>query len=104
VKPLEPATDPDDYQKAMEHVHETVSGFHIEHQANLPVWVVFGPGTTDYPGLYLARMWLTIPTMQRTTLVIRANSLAEIRQLLPDGLIRQPRFPQDDANIIETWM
>jgi hypothetical protein len=101
---LERATDQADYDTAMRQVHETVSQLQIEHHEELPMWVVFGPGTIDQPGLYLARLWLTLPQPRMTNVLIRAGSLAEIHRLLPDGLNLLPRSASDDPNIIETFI
>jgi hypothetical protein len=67
------------------------------------MWVVFGPGTSDHPGLYVARLWVTIPEME-PSLLIRAGTLEQLRDLLPDGLVLIPHQPGEDANIIETWI
>ena len=101
---LERATDPADYQQAMDEVHATVSRLHLQHQARLPMWVVFGPGTTDHPGMYLARLWFTLPEQMLTNVLIRAMTLDEIHDLLPPGLHLLPRYSNDDPNIIEVFI
>jgi hypothetical protein len=68
------------------------------------MWTVYGPNTSDQPGMYLARMFLTLPEAVPTNVLIRAVSLAEIRDLLPEGLTVLPRSAEDDINIIETWV
>lgn len=101
---LEPASDHGDYIKAVEHVRERTAAEYAKLLDRLPMWVVFGPGTSDHPGLFVARLWLNIPTPMSTNLLLRAATLREIRELLPDGLVVLPRQPGDDANIIETWI
>lgn len=69
----------------------------------LPMWTVLGPGTSDHPGWYLARLFISLPEPKPTDILVRAGSLDEIRSLLPPGLTCLTRPPQDDPNIIETW-
>lgn len=102
--PLEPASDQADYEKAMDEVHAKVSRLHLEHQERLPMWVVFGPGTTDHPGMYLARLWFMRPEQVLTNVLIRAMSLEEIHELLPPGLHLLPRYANDDPNIIQVFI
>lgn len=101
---LEPASDIGDYVKAVERIRSQLADLQREHEQSLPLWVVFGPGTSDHPGMFLIRLWLTLPKPVMTNCLIRANSLKEIRELLPDGLTRLPRAENDDPNIIETWI
>lgn len=102
--PLEKAIDRGDYVKAVERLREEVLAAHCSYAEQLPMWVILGPGTSDQPGLYLARLWLGLPETTMTTMLVRAASLREIRDLLPDGLSVIPRMPNDDINIIESWI
>lgn len=102
---LEPATGPEDYAAAVEAVRSQVQAIHAAlPQEFLPMWVVFGPGTTDQSGHHVARLWLTLPEPTATNTLIRAASLEEIRALLPPDLARLERSADDDPNIIEVWM
>lgn len=102
---LEPATSPEDYAAAVEAVRSQVQAVHAAlPPETLPMWVVFGPGTTDQSGLYVARLWLTLPKPTVTNTLIRAASLEEVRSLLPAGLARLERSTDDDPNIVEVWM
>lgn len=73
-------------------------------QAMLPMWVVYGPETTDMAGFHTARLWLSLPEPKPTAIILRAAHLDEIRTVLPPGLSRVPRADKDSPNIIETWM
>jgi len=67
---------------------------------NLPMWTVY-MNPKDYPGKFVARCWdLDKPT----TNVIVADTLEEVRALLPPGLICMPRDVADDGVIVETWI
>lgn len=70
----------------------------------LPLWVVCNQRTRDYPGAFVARMHVTLPEPKPTRFVIVHEDLAELRKLLPPGLDRIVRSPQDAAVIIETWL
>jgi hypothetical protein len=104
IPPLKMASDYGDYIKAVENIREQVTQLQQHHREQLPMWVVFGPGTSDQPGMYLARLWFTIPRNTMTSVLLRATNLAEIRDLLPNGLVKIPRSQGDDPNIIETWI
>jgi hypothetical protein len=61
----------------------------------------------DFPDEYVARLWLIrrgteAPVM--TAIVLRAASLDELRAMLPPGLRRLPREPDDEVQIVETWI
>lgn len=73
----------------------------MDNTANgsLTIWVVYD-NPTDYPGRFVARKWLADTPTQELRL---ADSLEELRQLLPDGLCCLPRSPVDDPKIVETW-
>ena len=102
--PLEAARDVGDYVRAVEQTREKVQALHESVRDRMPMWVVLGPDTTDLSGAFLARLWCLRPTMTATGEVLRAASLAELRDLLPPGLTMLPRSPGDDPIIIETWL
>lgn len=55
----------------------------------------------DWPGKFVARLW----DMQRPTpYVAVADSLEELRALIPTGMMPLPRDPRDAGCIVETWI
>lgn len=105
MKPPQRAEDPRDYEAAFLAAQAQVAAVHAAQPASsLPHWVVFGPRTSDHPGLFLARLWLLRPIPAPTQVLLRAGTLTEIRALLPEGLARLPREAADDPNILETWL
>lgn len=50
-----------------------------------------GPATTDFNGVTLGEAQY-------------ANTLEEARKLVPEGLHRLPRMPQDPRFLVETWL
>ena len=70
----------------------------------LPMWVIYRPSTQDYPGLWVARMHLSLPTHQPTNLVITGKTLETVRRQLPLGLTNIGRQTQDDPVIEEVWL
>lgn len=104
VTPLEFAADAEDYREAFDSAREQAAAIHsATPPASLPQWVVLGPGTSDHPGMYLARLWLVRPNPRPTAYLLRAASLDEVRRLLPPGLTCLPRFADDEPNILEVW-
>jgi hypothetical protein len=71
----------------------------------LDIWVVFGTGTRDFPGVFVCRRNEIGPgTVTITEDHFTGDSLDDIRRQLPPGLHRMDRHPEDDPNIIETWL
>jgi len=74
---------------------------------HFPMWVVLGPTTSDYPGRYCARLWVLEKEVRRRAAsrgLVLADSLPELRALLPPNLIRLDRVPDDDPTILEVWI
>lgn len=70
----------------------------------LPHYVVYAR-PKDYPNEYVARVLDVAPgTVEPKEICGRAESLEELRKTLPPGLSRIPRSPQDDPEIVETWI
>lgn len=70
----------------------------------LHVWTVYAR-PSDYPDKFVARRWdisngVTVATSDMFT----ADSLEEVRTLLPQGLHCLRRFSGDDPTIAETWL
>jgi len=66
----------------------------------LVLWVVY-ENPKDYPGQFVARPGVT-GGMGRAVLL--ADSLDELRALLPPGLHRLERDPNDDPVVVEVWV
>jgi hypothetical protein len=69
----------------------------------LHMWSVYDH-PKDQPNHFVARLWLIgdgklIPTND----MFIADTLEEVRSLLPPGLVCVPRDPGDDPVILETW-
>lgn len=69
----------------------------------LPMWVVYNTTTREYPGVWVARMHVSLPEPKPTRFVLVHDSLAELRDALPRGLAQIGRHPIDPAEIVETW-
>jgi hypothetical protein len=98
---------PQDYVSAFMNVRKEANKSHTAAIAAdlLPMWVVLGPGTTDYPGQYLARMWVVNHEgSDSTSCLIIANTLEEVLAMLPPGLTKLERSFSDDPNILEVWI
>jgi hypothetical protein len=77
---------------------------HFRLQSMLPMWVVYSQNTLDYPGIFVARMHLTLPEAKPTEFVMTHPSLNALRSILPPGMVKLDRSPEDDATIIEVWI
>lgn len=64
------------------------------------LWVIY-KSPKDFPGKYVARRWwLDSPTGQ----FLVADSLDDLRAMLPTGLDPIGRMPGDDPVIVEVWI
>lgn len=55
----------------------------------------------DYPQQYVARLW---DIQQPTNIVVLADTLDEIRQAVPEGMVCIRRRERDDPCIVEVWI
>jgi len=77
---------------------------HVRLQRRLPVWVVYRPITREYPGRWVARMHITLPQLRPTRFVLTHDTLDELRDMLPPGMVQAARDPADVPEIEEVWL
>ena len=64
------------------------------------LWTIY-KHPLDYPDKFIARKFV----LDKPTPEIRiGNTLEEVRELLPRGLTRFERNPNDESTIVEIWM
>ena len=102
--PLERAKDAADYIRAAEDLRYKVLFIHRRYQENLPMWTIFNKQNRHFPGLFVCRLFLTLPQSMETEILVRAVDLKEIRDLFCVDLICLPRHTEDEPDIIETWI
>lgn len=70
----------------------------------LPMWVVmFSP--SDIPNKFVARKHIVgFGEAPATQELYTADTLEELRDLLPPGLVKMVRHPSDDPVILEVWL
>ena len=75
--------------------------------SSLPIWTIYRPTTSDYHGLWIARMTdvyvKASRRLHRGTFHV-ADTLEAIRAKLPRGLYCLTRNPEDDPVIEEVWI
>jgi hypothetical protein len=64
----------------------------------MPAWIVFRD-EPDYPGKVIARFAIDTPT----TSVLVADTLTELRAMLPPGLTVTERRSADPLEVVEMW-
>ena len=70
----------------------------------LEMWIVYDR-PPDYPESFVARKTVTgVSIVTMTDEMFTADTLDELRALLPPGLYRIHRFEQDDPKIVEVWL
>jgi hypothetical protein len=69
----------------------------------LSLWTVYDH-PSDHPAYWVARRWEIRREAVPTGDLLKADTLDELRGLLPPGLDRLPREPGDDPAIVETWL
>ncbi len=70
----------------------------------LHMWTIYH-NPVDHPGRFVARRFeVGTHSVTPTRDMYTADTLAEVRALLPFGLIYTPRQVGDDATIVEVWI
>jgi len=79
---------------------ETAATLHADaiERRQLPAWIVF-QDEPDYPGKVIARFAIDTPT----TFVMVADTLTELRAMLPPGLRVIKRRSADPLEVVEMW-
>lgn len=78
--------------------------YRLERLERLPMWVVYIQGTADYPGVFVARLWVCLPEAKPSRFVMTHAQLVGLRAMLPPGLHRFPRHRTDPAVVLENWI
>ena len=67
-------------------------------------WAVY-ERPLDYPDQFIARRWIIEDGEPKPTNdIFLAPTLSSLRSKLPGGLLRIPRFKNDDKTIVEVWI
>lgn len=84
--------------------HQLDYDLHTLYQGILPMWVITHK-TKDFGDKYVARPHAVgVKTVTPLNKYLLADTLEEIREMLPPGLVCMPRQPEDDPVIVETWL
>jgi hypothetical protein len=90
-------------------IRVTVPGYMARAQwrlrTRLPMWVVYRPGTREYPHHWVARMHVALPAPKPTRFIMAHAALPGLHDMLVQlGLIRFERTPGDVPEIVEVWL
>lgn len=70
----------------------------------LSMWTVYRH-PLDYPDSFVARRWdIGSGVTNVTNDMFVADTLIEVRALLPPGLVCMERLPHDQPQIVEVWI
>jgi hypothetical protein len=69
----------------------------------LIIWTIYH-NPSDYPGKYVARKFAITKDIVPTRDMFIADSLEEIRAMLPPNLYCTSPLPGDDPVIVEVWL
>jgi hypothetical protein len=82
---------------------EVARVLHI-HSVHDPYLLVFGPESHNAPGRYVLRVVLAVPEDKVTDYHWTANSLEQVRAMIPSGLVRWPRVRTTQLPaLVEQW-
>jgi hypothetical protein len=71
---------------------------------NLPLICIY-KNPSDFPDKYVARLWgMGRKGGVATRYIIVRDTLAQIREAMPDWMTQMGRNPIDDPVIVETWL
>lgn len=77
---------------------------HWRLRARLPMWIIYRPVTIEYPGLWVARMHVSLPQPRPTRFVMVSPVLFELRDMLPPDVTHMARQEADAPEIQELWV
>lgn len=80
---------------------KTFVGVDLSTLAQVPIIAVY-KNPRDYPDKYVARLWDI--NNKLTNIIVTADSLFGIRELIPQHMHRFPRQANDDPVIVETYL
>lgn len=69
-------------------------------ERTLDIWVIYDH-PEDYPDKFVARCWEGETPTDR---IFTADTVKEIRELIPPDLYRLDRDPSDDPVVLEVWI
>lgn len=70
----------------------------------MEIWTIYDH-PLDYPESFVVRKSIVgVNTITHTAEMFTADTLDEVRALLPPGLYRITRYEQDDPKIVEVWL
>ena len=73
-------------------------------ESELFMWTIYDR-PRDYPSGFIARPFtITANGPRPAFFALTAQSLAEIRNMLPPGLVRIERDPAGEPHIVECWL
>jgi hypothetical protein len=76
----------------------------LEHSRALEMFVIYN-SPRDYPGKFVLRRWIIDEgTSKPDDSAIIADTLEAIRAAVPFGMFRLERDPQDEPQIVESWV
>jgi|SRR5580765_6651729 len=93
------------------HEHAQTLQNALSEDGHLVLWTLtYNP--SDYPQLYIARPSILIrntqisikPEVTALAAILMADTLTELRNILPIGLTCLPRQSEDDPVIVEVWL
>ena len=87
--------------KSKDIVLETFKKIKLSSLVKVPIIAVY-KHPSDYPDKYVARLWDV--GNKATHYVLVKDTLAEIREAIPNNLIRLNPSAKDDPIIVETWL
>jgi hypothetical protein len=78
--------------------------FLYDQRERFPHWVVYQFPDDKY-GLYVARLWFSVPAVAMTNVTIESPELEPVRfRLAAMGFTPMARNPNDKPQILETWI
>ena len=75
-----------------------------DYSVHDPYLLVFGPESQDAPGRFVLRIVLAVPEDQTTEHHWTANSLQQLRAMIPPSLVRWPKVRTTPLPaLVEQW-
>lgn len=88
-------------KKKPDMILETFVGIKLNTMSSVPIISVYKK-PKDYPDKFVARLWDV--NNRPTRMVVVADTLENVRKLIPKNMIRIPPSEKDDPVIVEVYL
>jgi len=86
-------------------VDSFIHDLNIYEMTSMPIITIYNNITKDYPGKFVARLFMIEPgEIKYTRYIMLSDDLSKIWKEIPPNMTRMLPHPKDDPVVLETWL